>query len=455
MNRMYVSTAARVLGMLSLALSASLIAVPAGATIYNLQTNLAGAQEIPSNASGGSASISGVYNDETNVLLYSVTYRLDSVSTVLTAAHLHGPATTSQTAPPLVDLDFSRATGTNSFFNGSVVLDNTEEGYLKAARLYINLHSDQFPNGELRGQLSPQAATEIIASASANPSQETSTVTLNGATPEGFITAGFDPATRRLTVGTIYSGLTSNAAMAHLHGPAPAGQAAGVIFTYSNLPVATDGVVVQRFSLSVAQVTQLHNGELYFNLHTANNTGGEIRGQLVIGSQRVADTDGDGLSDEAELSLKTNRIVRDTDGDTIEDGVEYGSGTDPRGGNGASARTDSDRDLLPNAVDSSPNNPDSDNDGFLDGFEVASNTDPRSAASKPTMGDLNRDGRVDNVDAVVAVSQFIGSPFNGPYSAERGDLNRDGVNDNVDIVLIFNFFLGNIKTLPQAVTNKK
>lgn len=450
MNRKHVSKAAQTLGTLTLALSVIVLAAPAGATVYNLQAGLTGAQEVPAVTTSGAATLSGIYNDETNILLYTVSFRLDSLATRLDGAHLHAPANATQTAPPVVDLDISHANGTNSFFDGVAVLDANEETQLKGGLMYVNLHSDRFPNGELRAQLSPQLVTEVITSFPVTPGQETTSVALNGATPRGLMSVGFDAATRRLTVGTMYTGLTSNASMAHLHGPAPQDQSAGVIFTFASLPQRLRGVTVQRFSLTTTQVDQLRNNQIYFNLHTANNPNGEIRGQLILGRQAVSDLDGDGLTDEAEYGLATSMTSRDTDGDTIEDGVEWGSGTNPLTANGAAARTDTDSDLLPNAVDTVPSNPDSDGDGFLDGYEVATGTNPRSAASRPALGDIDRNGRVDNVDAVFAVAQFIGQTITGPYSPERGDANRDGTLDNVDIVLIYNFFLGNIKTLPQA-----
>jgi len=86
-----------------------------------------------------------------------------------------------------------------------------------------------------------------------------------------------------------FSGLTSATTNGHIHGPAPVGLSAGVVRGFAaNGPPGThvspiDGV--WRFtdgqSLTNARVAQLKGGLLYVNIHTANYTGGEIRGQIT------------------------------------------------------------------------------------------------------------------------------------------------------------------------------
>jgi hypothetical protein len=80
-----------------------------------------------------------------------------------------------------------------------------------------------------------------------------------------------------------YSGLLSPETAAHIHGPAPPGMNAGVLFPlpagnpkFGTTPVLTG---VQR--------THLQNGQLYVNIHTTGNPGGEIRGQIVPQSDEI------------------------------------------------------------------------------------------------------------------------------------------------------------------------
>lgn len=92
----------------------------------------------------------------------------------------------------------------------------------------------------------------------------------------GEVTATFDPATKRLSWTGNYSGLTGPVTAAHFHGPAKAGENAGVL-----VPVtATSSPFSGEATLDDAKAADLEAGRLYFNLHTAANPKGELRGQV-------------------------------------------------------------------------------------------------------------------------------------------------------------------------------
>ena len=101
-----------------------------------------------------------------------------------------------------------------------------------------------------------------------------------GSPGKGDVKATYDTATKVLTYTATYEGLTGDATMAHFHGPAPVGKAAGVM-------VPVKGSVASPISgtatLTDDQAKALADGMMYFNIHTAQNKGGEIRGQLEKG----------------------------------------------------------------------------------------------------------------------------------------------------------------------------
>jgi hypothetical protein len=72
-----------------------------------------------------------------------------------------------------------------------------------------------------------------------------------------------------------FQGLSSAQADSHIHGPAPPGTAAGVLF-----PIPNGQLSDFRISLTPQQVQDLKNGLLYINVHSANFPSGEIRGQF-------------------------------------------------------------------------------------------------------------------------------------------------------------------------------
>lgn len=75
-----------------------------------------------------------------------------------------------------------------------------------------------------------------------------------------------------------YSGLSGPATAGHFHGPAAAGQNAGVVVPFQG--AMASGMTGQA-TLTAAQMADLMAGKWYVNIHTARNPGGEIRGQVT------------------------------------------------------------------------------------------------------------------------------------------------------------------------------
>ena len=105
----------------------------------------------------------------------------------------------------------------------------------------------------------------------------------------------------------------------------------------------------------------------------------------------AADTDGDGLSDGAEVNTHgTNPTSADTDQDTLDDGWEVAHSLDPNIATGDhGALGDPDHDGLNNAAElarkTDPRDADTDGDGVMDGPEVEAGTDPLLAYSVATL----------------------------------------------------------------------
>ena len=107
-----------------------------------------------------------------------------------------------------------------------------------------------------------------------------------GVSGAGTLDATFDPSSRTLTYTLSWSGLTGPATMAHFHGPAAPGVAAGVQVAIRakadpgiNAPL-TSPVNAQAI-LTPDQVPQLEGGQWYANVHSAQFPKGELRGQVL------------------------------------------------------------------------------------------------------------------------------------------------------------------------------
>ncbi len=93
----------------------------------------------------------------------------------------------------------------------------------------------------------------------------------------GGVEADYDAATKTLSWSGTYSDLTGPEIAAHFHGPAAAGANAGVL-----VPVdARASPFMGSATLTDEQAKDFADGLVYFNIHTAQNKGGEIRGQLA------------------------------------------------------------------------------------------------------------------------------------------------------------------------------
>lgn len=104
-----------------------------------------------------------------------------------------------------------------------------------------------------------------------------SEVPANDAKGTGKVSATYDPASRTLTWNGSYDGLTGPATAAHFHGPAAAGENAGVL-----IPVAAAASPFEGSAkIDDAKAADLAAGKLYLNIHTAANPKGEIRGQVM------------------------------------------------------------------------------------------------------------------------------------------------------------------------------
>ena len=94
----------------------------------------------------------------------------------------------------------------------------------------------------------------------------------------GNVTATYDTVSKQLSWKGTVSGLSGNATAAHFHGPAEPGKNAGVMVP---APGVTTGAFEGSATLTDDQAKALTAGQTYFNVHTAANPDGELRGQVV------------------------------------------------------------------------------------------------------------------------------------------------------------------------------
>ena len=122
--------------------------------------------------------------------------------------------------------------------------------------------------------MKPMMSSTSAMTASLSGASEVPPTTSSGS---GTVEASLNKQTNELSWTVTYSGLSGPATGGHFHGPAMAGQNAGVLVPITgSLASPIRGVA----SLTAAQAADLMAGKWYVNLHTAANPNGEIRGQL-------------------------------------------------------------------------------------------------------------------------------------------------------------------------------
>jgi hypothetical protein len=129
------------------ALALVLAAGPALAETVNFKADLKGSEEVPPADSAGTGTVEATFDTDTKVLTWTITY--SGMTGDATAAHFHGPAAAGANAGPVVPIEGNLA----SPISGTATLPDQQATDLQAGMWYFNIHTAQFPDGELRGQV--------------------------------------------------------------------------------------------------------------------------------------------------------------------------------------------------------------------------------------------------------------------------------------------------------------
>lgn len=231
---------------------------------------LSGAEEVPALEVVGTGVVSIHYTSNTNFL--EINALVDGLTGAITGAHLH-LAPEGENGGVVENL--------TDFVAGSAIKIKLQAGdyidALRAGNIYLNIHTEANPSGELRAQIEP--IDGIVVDTWLTAEQETADqLTVGEENNLGLGLFQISASLDTLNYFVQLSNLTTFAAAAHLHN-APLGVTGDVVFNMTD-DLLENLIVGVDLPIDKSLVKNILSGDIYLNVHTEANPDGEIRGQL-------------------------------------------------------------------------------------------------------------------------------------------------------------------------------
>lgn len=248
--------------------------------IIEFRATISAAQETSGSTSPATGTAMMLYDVSTNTFDLVVT--INNLTNTISASHIHEAAI--GVAGPVVTGLGPEAVYTRNGTTVTATFTNVTHGGTPLTLLrngaYFNVHSAQFPGGEVRGQLIAQPK-HLVANLTPQQASAASTATSYGA---AMIT--YDPGTNKIWTRIDIYNFTNTLSNSHYHEAAP-GVAGPVVHGLGGASVYTK-VGASSYHAVFANQTYLGDtfkllkGGAYLNVHSNVAPGGEIRGQVMV-----------------------------------------------------------------------------------------------------------------------------------------------------------------------------
>jgi len=124
---------------------------PASAAPASFTVQLTGAEQVPPVQTAGTGTANFTFDPSTRQVTWSITY--SGLSSPVTMAHFHNGAA-GKNGPVVVWLS-KRGGSAASPITGETTLTAAQAQQFVAGEWYVNVHSQNHPGGEIRGQVMP------------------------------------------------------------------------------------------------------------------------------------------------------------------------------------------------------------------------------------------------------------------------------------------------------------
>jgi hypothetical protein len=132
-------------------LTAALLSTGLASAQTDFEAFMSGLGEHPANASPGSGFSWVTLNAAQNQITVDATW--SGLTLAATAAHIHGPAGAGTNGPVIFPLSGIAGTTAGTAPTQVFTINPAQVSYLFSGFLYVNIHTPNFPGGEIRGQL--------------------------------------------------------------------------------------------------------------------------------------------------------------------------------------------------------------------------------------------------------------------------------------------------------------
>ena len=228
--------------------------------------NLTSKQETPSTSSNGTGT--GYFMLTSEGLHYNVEFT--GLTGSVTAAHIHTGAI-GVAGPARHSIQFTNGVASGTWKLADMTKDDLT--MLLNGDVYVNIHTNSFGDGEIRGQLMNKKAEIFHGMLTAD--QQTGDVT---STATGMVHAALYG--NNLVYMVSYKGLTTAFSAAHFHtGAIGENGSVSKEISCDTSDMMCSGVWT---NLSDADKQALWSGNMYVNVHTTKYPNGEIRAQLMM-----------------------------------------------------------------------------------------------------------------------------------------------------------------------------
>lgn len=256
------------------------------AQVIEFRATLTAAQEVPATTSTATGNAIVLYDLSANT--FDLFVAATGFANTLTDAHIHEGAT-GVAAPALIHFPVANFARTGNALNATFLRQTYTGDRLKFLQngAYLNLHSPQFPGGEIRGQLIAQPKRLVARIDVAQEQAAFPAVNLTGANLSDFGGAvmSYNPGTNRVNLRVSVFNFRNTLNNSHYHEGAP-GVSGGVVLSLGNNASAggytsANGHISGSFDLPyTGDPIKLLTGGAYLNFHSTTFTGGEARGQV-------------------------------------------------------------------------------------------------------------------------------------------------------------------------------